>query len=64
MLRSVIVVFSYWCVFRFFAVIVLEILSMIMGDVPFSVQTLGATVGDVCLSLLVGLIGIYVTRPK
>lgn len=64
MLRSFILVFSYWCVFRFFAVIVLELISMMMGDIPFSIKAIGATVDDVSLSLLVGLIGIYVTRQK
>lgn len=62
MLRSVILVFSYWCIFRFGLVICLDIISMIFGDLPFSLRAIGATADDLSLSLLVGLIGIYVTR--
>lgn len=64
MLRSVILVFSYWCVFRFIMVIGLEILSIILGDIPFSFKAIATTTDTVSLSLLVGLIGIYITRQK
>ena len=64
MLRSIILVFSYWCIFRFVLVIGLELLSMIIGELPFSIRTIGSTIDGVSLSLLVGLFGIYVTRQK
>lgn len=62
MLRSVISVFSYVVVIWFFIGLVFHTVAMITGAEPLSFMRLGAFFDDKGLSLLVGLIGIYVTR--
>lgn len=64
MFKRLILVFSAFTIFLFLGSLVSEIISMLMSDAPFSFSPIGRFFSDRGLSLLVGLIGIYVTRTK
>lgn len=64
MLRSVIYILSALTVFLFIAGLIITIFLMITGENPFSMKAIGQYSDDKGLSLLVGLIGMYVTRQK